>query len=1037
MKTNNTLLLAAISLTGIFAACSLKEEMNVATQGGTPVSISVSIPDDGLKVSMTQDPGNADGSVKLAWETTDVIVVRDVNDEDKDAVFTYTSGAGTKTATFTALEGTAALSTSTAYNIVLTSNLPSGFTSQTQASNGSTSHLGYSVAMTGVNTYENVTFSKTWAQSHGNGGFASSSVLRIRAKMPSQSIANSVRKVIIKSSASIFDGGNELEVAISSPGSSDNIVTVYATLPAGDVTIPANTEMVYQFQVSANAYDKYTAYRKYTSSSKLYAGKVNAFKIDCPNVASYANESTASIGTESNPYLIGDWHQMQAMHTLLATGTTKYFKMVDDVDLKGIAHWTPLCAGYDDNKQLFFDGNGHEISNLTVDNASNHPSFVGYLWGQVSNVTFDSANITATNSANGQGCAVVAAYAGSQSHQADFVGITVRNSSLSSLGAAAVGGVAGRVGKSSTVSNCHVINTSLTATSELGYAGGLLAYVASNCGCSIVNCSAERISITNCGSGNVNTCGVGGLVGGLASAGHIIRACHTSGELGANGRNKNNLGGLVGIVFGTTVQIRNSYSTCNLQGQTYAGGLVGCFDESSQAVLDHCFASGDVNVSYGYGGQGGIVGAVESSNVTVSNCVAWNGLIKQRTNVDFSSGAIVGYTHPNCVLTDNYRKYGITYTNLFWAPSANFDHANVNGTTTPLKVLTGTSPYESNMTNGTAAHYGYSNSDATAYKRYYAYQGKHLPSGALVEPDNTYGWVSDDIEGGSDPDPDPEAAGWSDTPTIDLVALGGTKYTLRSGVEYTHFHGTWNGETREIHVIRTKLSSTNRLGLFYDYSHTDKDFLDEKCTYLGAIAGTNGCMTSQFIRVNDVVMSTARSMEFPWLHNSAITIDGNNVNIVKVGSNFEAAMLAEPTVGCAGPLLVWKGITQSYSDQSSQEFLYDTHPRTVIGISKSRQYVIQIVVDGRWTSSTTSKRAIGMPASTLATLAKGLGCYKAMNLDGGGGAQMWISGKGDKHNIVNHPHNEWPTYGCGSSTYYWIKNNEVARRACCSTFYIY
>lgn len=33
---------------------------------------------------------------------------------------------------------------------------------------------------------------------------------------------------------------------------------------------------------------------------------------------------------------------------------------------------------------------------------------------------------------------------------------------------------------------------------------------------------------------------------------------------------------------------------------------------------------------------------------------------------------------------------------------------------------------------------------------------------------------------------------------------------------------------------------------------------------------------------------------------------------------------------------------------------------------------------------------------------QGLGCYKAMNLDGGGGTAMWVIGKGDK-GIVNHP----------------------------------
>ena len=1043
MKTNNLLLLAAISLTGVVAACTLKEEMKFS-EGGDPVSITVTIPDEGIsianpddeegsKVSLTPYNSSATSKLVLKWEATDVITVRDVNDPDKEAVFTYTSGAGTKTAVFTALGGVSALSSSTAYNIILTSNLPGGFTSQTQDSNGSTSHLGYAVALNGVNTYEAVTFSSNWAYAHGNGGYACSSVLRICAQLPSQSIASSVRKVIVKSSSAIFDGGNELSVAINNPGASDKIVTIYATLPAGTVDIPANTGFVYQFQVSNNDYDKYTAYRKQTTSDQFIASRCNTIKIDCPNIASYANYDNTNIGTESNPYLIGDCHQMDAMHSLITDASIRYFKMVDDVDLTPIAHWEPLSPGYDNHRQIFFDGGGHEISNLTVDNVSDNPSFIGYLWGKVSNVVFDGATIVGTGTTNNHNCAVVAGYAGSQGHQADFEGITVRNSSVTTAGGnAAVGGMLGRVGKCSEVTNCHVINTEIQTSAEVGYAGGMIAYLASNCGCTVINSSVERITLKGCGSGNINTSGVGGM----ATSGHVVKKCHTTGDLGRGGRNKNCVGGLVGAVTGTTLQIRDSYSSCYMEGQTGVGGIVGHIVSGSAAVLDHCFSSSDINVGYGYGASGGIVGLLQSADVTVSNCVAWNDRIKQRSSDDYSGGAVVGYTHPNCTLTNNYRKYGITYTNIFWSPSSSFDHANVSGTGTPLKVLTGTSPYESNMTNGDAAKFGYSNTSATNYKRYYAYQGKHLASSAVVTPDDTYGWVSDDIPGGSDPDPDPEASGWSDTPTIDLVALGGTKYTLRTGVEYYHFHGTWDGQVREINVIRTKLSSTNHFGIFHDYSHADKDYLDEKCNYLNAVAGTNGCMTSQFVRVNDFVKSSARDAA-AYICDCAITVDGNNINIVKVASNFEAAMLGAPTVGCAGPLLVWKGITQSRPEEGSQEFLDDTHPRTVIGISKSREYIIQITVDGRWTSSTTSQRAIGMSTPTLAKLAKGLGCYKAMNLDGGGGSQMWVSGKGDKHNIVNHPHNEWPTYGCGSGSYYWIKNNEVARRASSCAFYIY
>ena len=62
---------------------------------------------------------------------------------------------------------------------------------------------------------------------------------------------------------------------------------------------------------------------------------------------------------------------------------------------------------------------------------------------------------------------------------------------------------------------------------------------------------------------------------------------------------------------------------------------------------------------------------------------------------------------------------------------------------------------------------------------------------------------------------------------------------------------------------------------------------------------------------------------------------------------------------------------------------------------------MQVAVDGRWTSTDTEIRAIGMPTPLLAKMMKGLGCYKALNFDGGGGTAMWVYGEGNARNIVN------------------------------------
>jgi hypothetical protein len=1003
MKKSIVLTIAAAA---IFAACA-KDTPIVESSEAIPATISVSIPADGLtKVELEQD-SNPDGVVKLTWESTDAITVENAADDTKRVEFTYKSGAGTASAEFSAAD-ISPLAGATSYNIYLTSSLPGGYMFQTQASDGDTGHLGYAATLSNVSKYDGATFSQTWASANGSGSFASSSVLRIRAQMPTAAIADAVQKITVKSSTPIFDGDSEMNITISSPGvgGDGKVVTAYATLPPGDVDIASGTELIFQFQVSDDATDRYTAYRKLSSAGHLYGGKVNFFKINCPDIESFAGPDDE--GTAEHPYLIGDRHQMQAMHTLLGNDQTRYFKMVDDVDLTAINPWEPLCLDASENKKIYFDGANHTISHLTAGEAYNYPSFVGYLWGEIKNVIFDHATITC-GSTKEQSAGVVAGYIGGSSHQGDLSGVTVSNSSVTSSGAFA-GGIGARVGKSASVLNCHVINTTVSTTGT--NVAGFLSYIASNCALTIADCSAERITVT--ASGHY----AGGLVSQIASTNVTIRRCHTTGAINRTSSGRH-FGGLVGCISSTGTQIINCYSTCSVTGYQFSGGLVGSFFTGGGGSIEHCMASGDIT-DKGNSGDGGLVGSVYVSGVTITDCIAWNGSIapNKYASGNYSSGAVVGYTHPETIVENNYRRPGMSLT-AYWVPAADFDHPNSSGG--KMWII-----------NDGFADGAYTTATGfTTPNGIWAYHGKHLPAGAVVEPDDNYGWVSDDVPGSSDPDPEDPA--WSGDPTIDLVALGGTKRTLSPGVEWTTFEGTWEGAKRNINVIKTTLNATNHLGVYYNYKEEGYKYLDEKCEYLNAVAGTNGSMACcQFTRVDDVVKHGVTDASY-YTSNCALTIDGDNVRIVKTDGNTGAAMLPNRTVTCAGPLLVWKGNIQTYTEEGSEDFLANTHPRTAIGLSKDNQTVIQVTVDGRWTS----RGVTGMSTALLSQLMKGLGCYKAMNFDGGGGTQMWVDGYGDIHNIVNHPHNEWPTYGCGSGKYYWIKENEVARRTCGSAVYVY
>lgn len=1029
MKKYFTLLMACAA---VLAACT-KEDDRFGMPSSDPVTISAYIPGDGLtKVSLAQDTANPDGAVKLYWEAGDVITVKNAVDETKSVEFVYKSGAGTTAAQFTAPGGVAALAGATSYNIYLTSHLPGGFASQTQACDGSTAHLGYAATLSGVNAYDGATFSGDWASANGDGTFASSSVLRLRAQLPGAAMADSVQRVIVKASKPIFDEDNELSIAITTPGVEGNskVITVYATLPAGDVVVPAGTELLFQFQVSDDVHDKYTAWRKLDAATTLAGGQVNAFKINCPDIASFAGP--ADDGTEAHPYLIGDRHQMDKMRGLLVEDTRKYFKMIDDVDLSGI-NWVPV--NHSESYQIDFNGANHLISNLSIDNTSgtyDYSGFIGLLYGYIHNVVFDGANVKGGNKNSG----IVIGRSGASAKAADFSHVTVRNSILTSSNNY-VGGLAGYIKKSNSFSNCKVINTSITSTVgnvNPSLVGGLVGDMQPNGGCTLSDCSAEGITLSG-GCTNYNRSGVGGLIGRIASSGVVVIRCHSTGTLAPG--NANNVGGLVGFVSaGTGSSITDSYSTCDItRGYTYAGGLVGQVAAEAGLTIDHCFASGTLSLKGGYGGKGGLVGTIKGTGVTVKRSIAWNTSISGGHDLaDESSGAVVGYTHPNCILTDNYRKPGMTFNGFFWEPSASFDHANVNGTTTPLKVNPNSD--ESSLVDGTATDF------TTANKKAYSYHGKHLDSGITVTPDNTHGFNSSSSISGIDfePSSDPENPSY----TGDNVWGLGTTETIVDGVQWTNYHGTWEGKIREINIITTTLNEHNKLKLYYNYTEDGKKYLDEKCNYVtNAVAATNGPMTSQFARVDNVVKKSAQEMS-EWTNNCAFTIDGDEVDIVKVASNFEAATLGNNSVICAGPLLVWKGNKLTASAEwlaaDTKRWLTDGNntggqPRTAIGINKEGNKLIQVTVDGRWTGGTDAEKAYGMATDLLAELMLQLGCYKAMNLDGGGGSQMWIYGKGDKHNIVNHPHNTWPTYEKGSG-YYWSKNNEVGRRTTCCAVYI-
>lgn len=92
-----------------------------------------------------------------------------------------------------------------------------------------------------------------------------------------------------------------------------------------------------------------------------------------------------------------------------------------------------------------------------------------------------------------------------------------------------------------------------------------------------------------------------------------------------------------------------------------------------------------------------------------------------------------------------------------------------------------------------------------------------------------------------------------------------------------------------------------------------------------------------------------------------------------------------------GPYLVKN--SQVFVDMTEQKLgaIGGRNPRTAVGYTANNNLII-VTVDGRESSS------IGMTLFELANFMKSIGCYNAMNLDGGGSTVLYVNGR-----VVNHP----------------------------------
>lgn len=717
--------LASIAALSFIASCT-KEEANSVEEQGKQITITASIPEGGLtKVGFTT---NGD-DLKLAWEVGDQITVSIPNVEPiVSQVFTLTGGAGTKSGTFS---GTA-LPAATKYRISYDGGAT--YATQTQADTDNTEHLKYAAILNGVSTYSNFTFSQSWATANG-GTFTQSSVLRIKAILPGV-LDSAVEKVVVKSDANIFAGGNQIVIDLASAPmlGSDNDIIVYASLP-GEQVIPAGTKLWIIFQTSdSNAYEKYTAYRELPAMTIL-AGKVNTIKLNCENIDKYAGKDDD--GTAAHPYLIADQNQMKA---IALTATKQYYKLIDDIDMTGV-DWSSLNPTLPYEQYIDLDGNNKVISNLS--------SSLFYVFkGSAKNFTLEGSTI---NSGNQRG--VFAQYIQGTNHY--VTNVDIRNVSTFNAGSKNCGGLIGCINSgttgqtSATIEDCDLTNVPVNST---GSAGGLIGMVDSdakvivnNCTCTgnavstnnhyaagliaradgevIVSHCYTDMSVTATGKyraggiigwavkGSVSQCSAkgnitsaqysGGLIGTVKNAAgdsfEVSESCYTTGTLSPTG---NLNGGLIGSKEGDgSLSISNCYSTGSVIAETKqrVGGIL-ANHFAGTTTIENCYFAGTLRAAACIGG---IVGWVESDGLSVTNCMSVPTELHAVQNVAdaerYCSGLVIGYANnsktPKMIVDNCYRTPASNFMDYEGVKTINVveDHAFITGTPAAIPQRNGLS----------------------------------------------------------------------------------------------------------------------------------------------------------------------------------------------------------------------------------------------------------------------------------------------------------------------------------------------------------
>ena len=299
----------------------------------------------------------------------------------------------------------------------------------------------------------------------------------------------------------------------------------------------------------------------------------------CGGSGNAASPFAGGQGTQEDPYQIETAEQLAKIKNY----RDKAFILVSDIDLSSCGNWDPIGTfnmESDDPEKSEpaksslafvgrFDGDGHTISNLTV----NRPDAFGV--GLFGFVIGDAASPSIRN-------------------------LTVRNADVK--GACMVGGVVG-------VINGRIADIKLTGVNKVeGYRIGAVGGMVGMGYGAIENCTANA-SVTSNGKGMQ---GLGLVCGGGKWL--TVRACTAEGNVTAKGFGAFSVGGLVGCIQESTVMencaVKATIDASDEKSFMVGGltGHAGNYDKSNPTLIRNCSADVDITVSASSKRVGGLIG---------------------------------------------------------------------------------------------------------------------------------------------------------------------------------------------------------------------------------------------------------------------------------------------------------------------------------------------------------------------------------------------------------------------------------------------